>query len=121
MKRLAKTLAMLSFIIYCSCGGGGGSVGESPTVDPQTDASDGPPAGNPAGHYPVPAEAAAEDVSSPDRLVGPPANFEIREASTSRRPNTKCSTGPSSTEPIQSDSQNRVSTETGAIHPLAQA
>ncbi len=29
-----------------------------------------PPAGNPAGSYPVPAEAAAEDVSSPDHVVG---------------------------------------------------
>lgn len=70
MNNLAKTLALLSFLICCSCGGGGGGEGVSQAVDPHTDPLNGPPAGNPAGHYPVPAEAAAEDVSSPDRLVG---------------------------------------------------
>src|SRR3972149_12070386 len=70
VNHLKKTLALLSFIICCSCGGGGGGVGESPAVDPHTAPLNGPPAGNPAGHYPVPAEAVAEDVSWPDRLVG---------------------------------------------------
>lgn len=30
----------------------------------------GPPAGNPDGHYPVPVEAAIEDVATPDQVVG---------------------------------------------------
>jgi hypothetical protein len=41
--------------------GGGG-----PTTNPQ----DGPPAGNPDGHEAVPAEAQAEDVSTPTTVVG---------------------------------------------------
>ncbi|MBO6938471.1 MAG: hypothetical protein JJ863_26115 [Deltaproteobacteria bacterium] len=53
-----------------------GSPGDrdlGPPVDaffPPTDPSSGPPAGNPDGEYPIPAEAAPEDTSSPDRVVG---------------------------------------------------
>ncbi|CAN5815253.1 hypothetical protein BH11MYX4_BH11MYX4_55330 [soil metagenome] len=52
-----------------SSGGGsssGGSSGTTPTTNPQ----DGPPAGNPDGHAPIPAAAAAEDVSAPTTVVG---------------------------------------------------
>lgn len=38
--------------------------------DPNTNPDDGPPAGNPDGKCAVPAEAQAEDTSSPDRVVG---------------------------------------------------
>ena len=38
--------------------------------DPGTDPSGGPPAGNPNGTCPIPAEAAAEDVSQPASVVG---------------------------------------------------
>jgi hypothetical protein len=69
VKNLSKMLALLSFLIWCSCGGGGGA-GASQAIDPRTDPLNGPSAGNPAGRYPVPAEAVAEDVSSPDRFVG---------------------------------------------------
>jgi hypothetical protein len=68
VNNLARILALLSILVCCACGGGG--AGASPAVDPHTDALSGPPAGNPDGHYPVPAEAMAEDTSSPDRLVG---------------------------------------------------
>ncbi len=39
---------------------------QNPLANPQ----DGPPAGNPDGTYPVPAEAAPEDVSNPDHVIG---------------------------------------------------
>ncbi len=38
----------------------------NPLANPQ----DGPPAGNPDGHYAVPLEAGPEDISSPDQVVG---------------------------------------------------
>ena len=38
----------------------------NPLANPQ----DGPAAGNPGGNYPVPAEAAPEDVSNPDHVIG---------------------------------------------------
>lgn len=47
-----------------SSGGGGSSSGVIPNPD------DGPPAGNPAGKCPVPAEAQAEDSSKPTTVVG---------------------------------------------------
>lgn len=74
-----------------ACGGGGGDPdtdggtetrrdGGGPTprdagpgVDasnPLTNPEDGPPAGNPDGDCPIPAEAGPEDTSSPDRVVG---------------------------------------------------
>lgn len=53
------------------------AVGDSGAPDvgsrdsgPPTDPLDGPPAGNAEGMCPVPAEAALEDTSSPDRVVG---------------------------------------------------
>jgi hypothetical protein len=70
VNNLAKMLALLSFIICCSCGGGSGGVGNSTSVDPHTDPLNGPPAGNPAGNFLVPPEAGEEDASWTDHLVG---------------------------------------------------
>jgi hypothetical protein len=59
--------ALVSVGMASACGdsSGGGTV-----VDPKTDATQGPPAGNPEGNCAVPAEAQAEDTSSPDHVVG---------------------------------------------------
>lgn len=60
-------------MIVCSCGGDGGSSSstENPSSgNPQTAPLLGPAAGNPAGSYPVPAEAGEEDSSSPDHVIG---------------------------------------------------
>ncbi len=48
----------------------GGSGGAGTGGNPNTNPDGGPPAGNPAGACPVPAEAQAEDTSSPDHVVG---------------------------------------------------
>lgn len=52
-----------------SSGGASGSGGTSGTTPP-TNPQDGPPAGYPDGKAPIPAEARAEDVSSPTTVVG---------------------------------------------------
>ncbi len=84
MDNSLKILAVLVGIGCCSCGGGGGgggsgggsgaaggsSSGATTYTDPHTNWQAGPAAGNPAGSYPVPAAAGAEDVSSPDHVVG---------------------------------------------------
>src|SRR4051812_24878796 len=44
----------------------GGTSGATPPTNPQ----DGPAAGNPDGHAPIPPEAQAEDVSTPTTVVG---------------------------------------------------
>lgn len=49
-------------------GAGAGTTGTG--GDPQTNPNDGPPAGNPEGTCAVPAEAQAEDTSTPDHVVG---------------------------------------------------
>jgi hypothetical protein len=46
--------------------GDGASSSDGATTNPQ----DGPPAGNPDGHEPIPAEAQAEDVSNPTSVIG---------------------------------------------------
>ena len=55
-------------------GDGGSTSGDggtsSPDAGPPTNPQDGPPAGNPDGHEPIPAEAQAEDVSNPTTVVG---------------------------------------------------
>jgi hypothetical protein len=52
-------------------GGDGNTSGTGGTVmNPLTDPEDGPAAGHPDGHCPVPADAMPEDVSSPDSVVG---------------------------------------------------
>ena len=53
-----------------SGGTSGTSGGTSGTTTPPTNPQDGPPAGNPDGHAPIPAEAQAEDVSTPTTVVG---------------------------------------------------
>lgn len=39
-------------------------------IDPRTSPADGPAAGNPDSHYPVPAEAMAANASVPDQVIG---------------------------------------------------
>jgi hypothetical protein len=51
-------------------GGTAGSAGSGTSGTGATDPGDGPPPGNPDGNCDVPAEAALEDVSVPDRVVG---------------------------------------------------
>jgi hypothetical protein len=83
-----KMVLVLVSVVVGACGGGGGSGGGSPAVgtssssssgstssggtytDPHTNWQAGPAAGNPSGSYTVPAEAGADDVSSPDHVVG---------------------------------------------------
>ncbi len=50
--------------------GSGGTAGGGGVENPLTDPESGPPAGNPDGECEVPAEAALEDSSNPDRAVG---------------------------------------------------
>jgi hypothetical protein len=66
--KLMKSIAVLGIVMCCACSGGG-TAGTSVT-NPRTDPLQGPPAGNPSGHYLVPSEAEAEDVSSPDQVIG---------------------------------------------------
>lgn len=68
MDKLMKTIAVLGLVICCACDGGG--KGGVSAIDPHTDPLKGPPAGNPSGTYPIPAAAGAEDVSSPDHVIG---------------------------------------------------
>jgi hypothetical protein len=66
----AGALALaLAAVLQLSCAAstsGGGSTPDYPGTDPST----GPAAGNPAGAAPVPAAGLAEDVSTPDHVVG---------------------------------------------------
>jgi hypothetical protein len=71
MYSLMKAIAVLGIVMCCSCGSGGGSgTGGTPFTDPHTDPLLGPPAGNPSGNYLVPTGAGAEDVSTPDHVIG---------------------------------------------------
>jgi hypothetical protein len=58
--------AALALACAASTSHGGGSSPDYPKTDPTT----GPAAGNPSGTSPVPAEGLAEDVSSPDTVIG---------------------------------------------------
>jgi hypothetical protein len=71
LHRLAKSIAVIGTVFCCACGGGGsgGAIG-APVTNPHTNTLLGPPAGNPSGNFPVPAEAAAVDISSPDHVIG---------------------------------------------------
>jgi hypothetical protein len=60
-------MAALLLSLAVACGGGGSTV---PPPDPHTDPATGPAAGNPGGGCTVPAEALAEDVSTPTTVVG---------------------------------------------------
>jgi hypothetical protein len=70
---LAMTSLLCLFIAACS-----GDTGSTPVADDTggndinyTEMSDDmPPAGNPDGDWPVPAEALEEDTSAPDRVIG---------------------------------------------------
>ena len=62
-----RRLASLAAILLAACGGDDGGVD---VPNPLTDPTDGPPAGNPNGTCPVPAEAGLADVSSPRTVVG---------------------------------------------------
>ena len=81
--RSTASASLLAFLALAGCGSssGSGAPGSSGSasssggtssggVTPPTNPQDGPPAGNPAGHATIPAEAAAEDVSSPTTVVG---------------------------------------------------
>jgi len=58
-------------LVLAGCGNGGtATTGGGVGGDPNTNPDDGPAAGNPDGHCDVPAEAQAEDVSSPTTVVG---------------------------------------------------
>jgi hypothetical protein len=66
MIRLVAGAALISLL---ACGGGGPEPATG-SVDPHTNPGNGALAGNPDGHFPVPAEARAEDVSSPTQVIG---------------------------------------------------
>ena len=60
-------------ILTFGCGGSGGETGNSAgqaIIFPPVNPDGGPPAGNPDGTAPVPPEAALEDVSNPDHIIG---------------------------------------------------
>ena len=72
-----KQIASLGFLLassgllFLGCGGGSASEQAGPSyTDPHTDPSAGPASGYPLGNYPVPAAAAAEDVSTSDQVIG---------------------------------------------------
>jgi len=65
MMQILRVFTVFLFVCLAGCGGGSGGVS-----DPGTDPVNGPLAGNPDGHYPVPAGARAEDVSAPDHVIG---------------------------------------------------
>jgi len=69
LRRRAGSALLLSWgLLFLACGGG--ASGPSAPTDPNTDPVGGPPSGYALGSYPVPAEAAAESVSTPDHVVG---------------------------------------------------
>jgi hypothetical protein len=71
-KALATILIVLLTILAISfygCKKNDGPDGIS-FHNPLANPHDGPPAGNPDGNYPVPAEAGPEDVSDPDHVIG---------------------------------------------------
>ncbi|MBA3459389.1 MAG: hypothetical protein H0T46_05475 [Deltaproteobacteria bacterium] len=62
---MGRAVACLCFVLAAGCDDGGGG-GSNPLDNPL----DGPPAGNPNGTCPIPAEARAEDTSTPTSVVG---------------------------------------------------
>ncbi len=71
---LLLATSLLALLALQGCGDGQGSgtggAGGDSSITTLTNVDDGPAAGNPDGHCDVPAEAAAEDVSSPTTVVG---------------------------------------------------
>jgi hypothetical protein len=71
MRRIPTVLAAALALAVLACSGstsssGGGSHPDYVPTDPST----GPAAGNPGGSAPVPSSGLAEDVSSPDHVIG---------------------------------------------------
>lgn len=62
-------LVVICLNILCGCEGDN-PVRYAQFHNPLEHPEDGPPAGNPASHYPVPYEAGPEDVSNPDHVIG---------------------------------------------------
>ncbi len=65
---LIALLAALAALSACSDGGSSSPAGTTTTAP--TNPQDGPPAGYAGGHAAIPAEAQAEDVSSPTTVIG---------------------------------------------------
>jgi hypothetical protein len=64
-------MAMLApCVVACGSSDEGASPAGVPVHNPLANPASGPAAGNPDGHCAVPAEAAPEDVSAPDNVVG---------------------------------------------------
>ncbi|MBN1185075.1 MAG: hypothetical protein JXB49_22505 [Bacteroidales bacterium] len=66
LKAIIYLLVMILLFIACKKDDDDTAQFHIPLENPHL----GPPAGNPDGHYPVPAEAGPEDVSNPDHVVG---------------------------------------------------
>jgi hypothetical protein len=68
-RQISFPLVLILYLMLSGCEGD-----ESPQQvsfhNPLSNPEDGPPAGNPDGHYAVPSEAGPEDVSHPDQVVG---------------------------------------------------
>ena len=62
-------MAAVAVLAGCDQGPGSGTEGV-PVDNPLGNPKDGPPAGNPEGACPIPPEAAPEDMSRPDQVVG---------------------------------------------------
>lgn len=60
---MAPMRCVVTLVVLVGCG-------SDPTPNPMTDSQQGPPAGNPDGACAVPAEAQAEDVATPTRVIG---------------------------------------------------
>lgn len=60
---MAPMRCVVTLVVLVGCG-------SDPAPNPMTDSQQGPPAGNPDGACAVPAEAQAEDVSTPTRVIG---------------------------------------------------
>ena len=62
-----QLLLLAIFLITCE---GDHSSPNAEFINPLANPEDGPPAGNPDGHSPVPPEAGPEDISNPDHIIG---------------------------------------------------
>lgn len=60
---MAPMRCVVTLVVLVGCG-------SDPAPNPMTDSQQGPPAGNPDGACAVPAEAQAEDVATPTRVIG---------------------------------------------------
>lgn len=67
---LRTVLALSALMGVLACISGSGEKGGVEVRNPLADPRDGPPAGNPAGTCPIPAEAGPGDVSRPDHVIG---------------------------------------------------